>query len=351
MPNYKYTVHDVGDALFSLFEHKDDALLLHRSIFDIGYSYSGAFDAVNSNEYIDAKTLVISHYHKDHYNGLNRIANYSLQIENLVIPKLPLQTWYADGIMSYLAIQLFYYAEITGFYETDLLRIIQRKNSRQFNVLRRCAGESFRASNFEFDVIWPDTNFLTRRNSITSAMTEIGQVIETNKAFKKFYDEVLASAFFNPNITSSEPFDNIDQASIFDVVLNDEERNLIKRANDKLVRAANDICLAFHDSDRKFLSLGDLSRRALDVLFNATFTTPVIYEVVLSAHHGTHISTDGNWRNISSCVVVHSNGPRMSNYYDLNYNQWTLQEHQTYINGVFDSIGYLRNCKLKYYLS
>lgn len=347
MSKFKYNVYRVGDGLFSVMENKPKNLNeINKSIFDIGYSNCKLFDAINQTDFSSAKTLVMSHFHRDHYNGIPRVANKSLSIENLIIPKLPFNNLIRLGAKSFLAIQLFYLGEITGFYETDLLLMLQRKNNRSFNIHRKESGDSFSASSIDYEVIWPSNKFITSIESIEVAINEITSVIQENDDFRKFYEEVINSRFFDETIESIEFDENVLDPARFQITLTKEQRKLIKSANGKLLRLANDICLAFQDKDKEFLSLGDLSNKALEILFISDFTIANHYHVILSAHHGTHFTNHKNWNNLTSCVVVHSNGKKMTKHFKTNYNSWSSQIHKTHIQSNFNSSPYLINCNI-----
>ncbi len=345
MINYK--VFNVGDGLTSVFVKKEsEKSTANKSIFDFGYSQVVLFRAINSNEYVDSKTLLISHFHRDHYNALDKINDKSLSIDNLIIPKLPLNQTFANGIKSFLAIQLFYLAESTGFYETDLLKLIQRKNSCSFNVNRKCTGETFTASNVVFNVIWPNISYLTNIKSVRIALRDLANVVDENEDFRTFHHEVLESRFLNEDITEIVFDDLVEEVRKFEIELTENQRILIRKANSRLIRAANDICLAFKDQDNSFLSLGDLSNNALGELFDVEFNLPIEFEVILSAHHGTHYTNHPNWGNINSCFVVHSNGTRMNGFYRNEYSTFSRQHHKTYDNGHLESWPIVRSCRI-----
>jgi hypothetical protein len=347
MVNYKYKVHKVGDALFSIYSSKEEnGSIKERSIFDIGYSNKTLFEnAIKDLEYLDSKTLLLSHFHKDHFQGLEQLGSNKLTIEKVIIPRLPFDNTYAEGVIAFTAIQLFYLAEKTGFYETDILNLIARQNKCTFKVERLKRGDKFIASQVNFDVIWPDYNYLIKLKAVREGVSDVIKVAEQNPEFKKFYEAVIASNAFNLDSITINP--NETAPNEFKIILSKEERDLLSKASERLLSKANDICLAFHDEERKFLSLGDLSDSALNKLFTDDFKTKVTYEVFLSAHHGTHYSTSPNWNNITSCVVVHSNGKKMSKYFRDEYLPWSISQCQTQLNkGCFDSKPYLIECRL-----
>jgi hypothetical protein len=342
MINYK--VFDVGDALFSTFDNNEVNSL--KSIFDFGYSRINKFHSINQNEYLDAKTLLLSHFHRDHYKAIFKLEDKSLSIKNLVIPRLPFDEIMAKGLKSFLAIQLFYLAEFSGFYETDLINIIRTKNRGQISIERKSINETFLASNFKFQVIWPDPNYISNIQSVLTALQDIAYILEENEEFKKFYNEVLDSDFFNEEIVSISD-EEIRNLKPFELKLTDIQRKLMRSANLRLIRLANDNCLAFQNLELKFLSLGDLSNRALWDLFDKHFKEPFEYEIILSAHHGTHFTNHINWKNIKSCVIVHSNGSRMKDFYKTEYDNLSNNNYQIYHNSEFSSMQHVRNCRLK----
>lgn len=344
MINYK--IFEVGDALLSVFLNSDENIGGEfKSIFDFGYSNLRLFRRVNPNEYINSKTLLISHFHRDHFNALYKINDNSLAIENLVIPKLPFDTLLSSGIKAFVAIQLFYLAEMTGFYETDILNLIKRKSKNNFIVNRKRLNDSFIASNIEFDVIWPDSTFISSIPSVRIALNNITTILEENEDFNTFYHEVLESRFLNEEVDTISD-EVLNELIPFEIKLTKNQRLLLKNANSRLINVANDNCLAFQSMEHRFLSLGDLSNKALWKLFDTEFINPSEYEIILSAHHGTHHTNHLNWNNISSCFVVHSNGIKMNRFYRKEYSAFSIQHHKTYIDGHLESLPLVRSCRI-----
>jgi beta-lactamase superfamily II metal-dependent hydrolase len=341
MPNYNYNVYPVGDGLFSTFSKFRKGTFLERSIFDIGHGRPNNsrdyFQGIPVAEYDDAKTLVLSHFHLDHFVGLENVGDRTLQIEKFVIPMLPFDELYARGVIAFTTIQLFYFGEVTGFYETDIIRLLARKNNRPFTTERKARGEQFVASQTDFKVIWPDPYYSGKLHAVQDGINDIISIAETNPTFKKFYDEVTNSGLFDSNVIESTPGETEEVRRVFQIVLKPEERAALQRASRRLVSKANDICLAFHDKENKFLSLGDLSNTALDRLFEMDFQNPILFEVVLSAHHGTHYTNNLNWLNIKASVVVHSAGIQMTRYFKIAYRLWSDAQHNTLNNGLFNS--------------
>lgn len=355
MPDFKYKVYPIGDGLFSTYSKIKNEEILATSIFDIGHGRNNncknAFLNVHFREYSEARTLVLSHFHLDHFVGLKSVADKSLNIEKFVIPRLPYDKLYSDGVIAFTTIQLFYLSELTGYYETEIIKLLARKNRLTFEIERKVRGEVFIASQTDFKVIWPDPEYVGSLQAVQEGLRDILSISESNTSFKKFYDEVINSSLFDTNILESSSGESSQNNRPFDIILTAGERKTLQRANRRLLSKANDICLAFHDKENRFLSLGDLSDRALDKLFQISFQNPVKCQVILSAHHGTHQTNNNNWINMSCCVLVHSTGDQMDRYFKIAYHLWTTQQHNTYNNGLFDSTLYLRDSNLKKILS
>ena len=336
MKNYK--VFDVGDALSSLYIGDDDS----KSVFDFGSSNKNEFQKIHHSEYDCAETFVISHFHSDHYNNFTFCQNNSLTIDKLIIPKLPDDTVIQDSMKAFMTIQLYYLGEKTGFYEYDLLNLIREKNQKDFSVIRVCKNDTFKASNHDFGVLWPDFNYLARLKSINKALKDFNEVTSKNDLFRKFHDQVKDSGFWKIEyVTLSEKLND------FRIELTEKQKELLESANKSLTRLANDICLAFESKKNELLFLGDLSTRALNSLFKSDFKLNKVCDVVLSAHHGTHSSIHPNWKNIKTCVMVTSGGEQRLRKFKSDYFYWSNRQHHTHCHHTFESIPYLRYCKLK----
>lgn len=339
-----YKAFQVGDALFSVFTAQSSEDGIEKSIFDIGYSRADLFDAVNRNEFIESKTMVISHFHRDHFQGLERLANSTLNIEKVIIPKLPFNEVVSDGIIAYVTIQLYYLARLNGFYETDILNIIARKNKCDFSVERKVRGDVFNASETEFKVLWPDPDYVSGILVIQRALEDIEGIAKENTEFKRFYEAVIKSNTFNSDVLEVGPAETVPED--FNVILTEEQLISLQRANRRLRNKANEVCLAFDDCEKFFLSLGDMENGALRELFHRDFNTSSQYSVVLSAHHGSHSTDHPNWQNVEACVVLHSNGNRMKKFYKEDYLKWSNYYHHTHDDGQFNSELYTRDCLL-----
>lgn len=327
-----YIVFDVGDALYSMYIGENSS----KSVFDFGSSPQ----KLVGNDYLFAKTFVISHFHEDHYVNFTLCNDNSLTIDNLIIPKLPNDPVIQDSMKAFMTIQLYYLGKITGYFESDLLNLIRQKNQNDFSVIRVCKDETFTASQHDFKVLWPDINYLSRLKSISNALKKFKDVTSKNDLFRKFHDQVKDSNFWKSDYVRLSEIKNGIK-----IKLTSDEEEEIRSVNDSLKRLANDICLAF-DREAEILFLGDLSDRALDELFKQYFKTKIHYDVILSAHHGTHSSIEKNWRNVTACAVVTSGGRQMVRKFRGAYYCWSKNQHHTYCKEEFRALRYIRICKL-----
>ncbi len=342
MMNYK--VFDVGDALFSvLTNHTVNKNEKNKSVFDFGFSNIDDFNNIETSEYTDTETFVISHFHLDHYKGFNTVAINSLNFKKLIIPKLPKNKELAESMVAFMTIQLYFLGSDTGNYEADLLRIIREKNQSDFDIERVKRGEDFFASNTNFKVLWPDEDFLSSSAIIQKALEKINKIKSENEAFKKFSYDVENSTYWKIEKTNEIESEEIK----YDIFLTNEQKEILKSANNSLINIANDICLAFEDKKKSFLLLGDLSDKALDALFEKDFNEKVSYDAILTAHHGTHSSINIKWKNIKSYVVITSGGKHRLRKFRGAYFLWSNRQHHTYCKGAFNSTSYRRICSIK----
>ena len=341
MMNYK--VFDVGDALFSVFiKHTVNNNEKNKSVFDFGFSHINYFNKIEMSEYVDTETFVISHFHLDHYKGFNAVTNNSLNFKKLIIPKLPKNKELAESMVAFMTIQLYFLGSETGNYEADLLRIIRGKNQSDFDIERVKRDDNFSASETNFNVLWPDESFLSSSVIIQKALQKINKIKSENEAFKKFSDDVENSTFWNSNRSDTSEGSKYN----YNIDLSDDEKKILKSANNSLIQVANDICLAFENEGKELLFLGDLSDKALDILFEKDFNEKVSYQAILSAHHGTHSSINVKWKNIRSYVVITSGGKQRLRKFRGAYFLWSNRQHHTFCKGTFNSTLYRRSCRI-----
>jgi beta-lactamase superfamily II metal-dependent hydrolase len=332
MMNYK--VFDVGDALFSVITNKNE-----KSVLDFGYSNHNYISTISNIEYQDAETFIISHFHLDHYKIFFLTTCDNLNIKKLIIPNLPKDEEVRESLIAFMATELYFLGEQTGIYEADLLNIIRRKNQFDFEVERKSRNDNFNASGVDYRVIWPDSNYLSRKATILKALGKFNKVCDENSDFKKFYDDVSSSGFWE---SQKKTLEDTKEKS-YKIELSREQKDLLKSANKSLIQVANDICLAFESKGKELLFLGDLSDNALDELFKLDFNEKVSFNAILSAHHGTHSSINRKWKNIKSSVVITSGGRQRIRKFRGAYFLCSFRQHHTNCNGTFNLTQYNRD--------
>lgn len=114
-------------------------------------------------------TIVVSHLHADHYNGLRYLARslgrgYVFGKVALVQARLPRHPIIPEFVARLYAMELFL-GEVSGIPDLDLANELARSCRYGLSRATRSAGETFDMGGHTFDVLWPPAE-LTQAISI-----------------------------------------------------------------------------------------------------------------------------------------------------------------------------------------
>jgi hypothetical protein len=103
-------------------------------------------------------TVVVTHLHADHFNGLTHLAQVGLQLAKgtltLVMARLPRHPEMVAFVTRFYALELVL-GEVSGIPDLDFANALIALSPTGFDRLPRSRGEQFKAAGQTFDVLWP----------------------------------------------------------------------------------------------------------------------------------------------------------------------------------------------------
>ena len=219
-------------------------------------------------------SFVLSHLHKDHYNGLLKIPKSKLLptiIDRVYYPKVPEFSNQDEFLRDVCCMNLFLLGEDTGIMEYDLLEIITNLNKgvRPRNI-PLWKGKSLNEGGRSFDVLWPpeiltDTGIL---GVIEKAISDFKAALDVDPELRDLYGRITEEgAYKKYGETEGRRYEGEGKNS-WRLRERRRKRKLpdeINRANKSLREAANHLSLSFM-LDQQFLFLGDLEKKEIGLV-------------------------------------------------------------------------------------
>ena len=179
-------IHDIGDGLAAKIITIDNNVIQ----LDCG-SQQYPQKASDSLFSPPPNFFIISHYHKDHYNGLLMNSTRSLSLKEVFLPRLPEFPDKAHFLKCLLAIN-WLVGDASGVMEADFLNILSKINTCPFSYKMVSQGEQINIGSSKFDVLWPpmkidDQNTL---KCISSAIQDFNIAKEENGSLREVFDKI-----------------------------------------------------------------------------------------------------------------------------------------------------------------
>lgn len=297
----------VGDALnFYLEEHKDKPMLM----VDFGFENKNTFNFVfclGKQPLCDV--FLLSHFHKDHYNGFSFCHQSIFCFNKIILPRFP--HFIKGTITNHTIIPLFVlHALITNNLWLSVIQLICSSTKTNPFVQLVSKGDVFSHNNYEYNVLWPPLNYDDKEltNSVGILLKEWEKLKEADKDLSDIYDSLeKLNIEEQNNIVTSFGEINFEKLEISLKKYTDRPKDVIEKQllnfNNALKKVANRLSIAFYQ-DNNVLFLGDLMSNELNhIIKDLRKDDKTNFNVIVAAHHGTHWGTEMNHLKCKNCLA------------------------------------------------
>ncbi|MBR4325523.1 MAG: hypothetical protein IKP73_08365 [Bacteroidales bacterium] len=360
-----YTVNSVGDANCIYIDktkvspcHNGFSRLANQYydskrsyLIDFGYSSKAYFTDNVKQLACNADEFLLSHYHLDHYKGLEHISDNSLLIEKLYYPYIPeikddpeIHDKIRNVVHFMVAIDTKLNAGSMGL---GLISLLMRKNLfADFDYTPVFKGMS--VFDGEYEVIWPpkelDYNDKTTK-SLKTGIDRIEAALNKESEIKKMWVSFNREINSNSGKKQLQLFEDDFERKYYAIIKNyNIDLTKYKKVINTLRETVRDVTNRFSVclfKKGEFLFLGDLEKPELkacitDLAVKHYGKLKVKY--LITPHHGT---TNHYWSDIANYVeaeyVISSNGERGFEKYAEQYRELASIEDYCTNDGTFDS--------------
>lgn len=251
----------------------------------------------------NAKDLMITHYHFDHYSLLSNFSGRFF--DNIYLPALPRQSLTAQAMERFMALA------IAAGYEKYYLSPMISSCGKNIRCLVK--DEFFHATGRDWEVLWPDYQIIDRinRRKIRTIFEKVDEVREKlsekqRQEFEKWYD-YLSKRFSEE---SSELDDLSRERTLKEIPrsegIDEEIKNGLVSVEKIFRNVANRASLVVKDTATDFLFTGDIDDTILNKYLN--FGNQA-YFLIEAPHHGGYYGSA--FDNVSTQMLIIS---REDNY-------------------------------------
>ena len=336
-------MHDVGDGLNLFIDHSmmvdfgGEKEKLEYQYYHRCCHYCYPFHHI--------ETFVLSHFHKDHYNGLfleDEFPHYYFHdLEYVYYQGIPIivdehgKNIHTQFLSYLMAMNHYMLGDQSGVASADLINRLKQLSNNSFSYAPLFKGDTFQHQGKKYEVLWPH-RVLKNENKIVSKIKKAIEDFETAKEKNKKLGELaekykdIAEKYARnsenteerkheyPNNTMQKE-ENVKEES--KVIVNDNEEHeadlseVVKKANKSLRDAANDLSLAFKTTENELLFMGDLETNQINSLCDELNGQD--FKVFVTPHHGTH--SGAKMKQISSKIALSSVGKLHNGYLKNKY--------------------------------
>lgn len=299
------TVCNVGDGLCMACRADDDISMM----IDCGSMNAAdtAADALRrtAKGYTPVVAFTLSHFHCDHYNGVNEFAvrypSERVPIGDVYYAKMPkirppAGTTGPSNLGSQLLAALFalngYILGRSGLpLQTDIVRVVQQISNQNVVGHPKSKGDHIYCGGGDYEVLWPPDEVSDDETTkdVKGAIDAFDQARKTDPALNAALDWVqeadLVSMYSLPVLepymmAATPPPAAIGQSP---VVIDP----IIQTANQKVKRAADRLSLAFKCGEQ-LLFMGDLKTREIGIVASDRVAVgDDTFRILVTPHHGT----------------------------------------------------------------
>lgn len=312
-------IANVGHGLCMLYDSK--------KIIDCGSKNSKyAYNSLNRIFRLNCQesrenTFILSHFHADHYNGLEYMAKNQkkLNLTEVYFPGIPdfantnnKINFKNELINEFITMNLYQTHVKTGHIYGDFLKIVERVSNSAFSFTPLYEGDNVD----DLQIIWPPKTLKNVPENVKSAVAAFHEALSKDENLKKINDYVnnknLSRNYLpDQGNVSADSFSELDLDYGKDKKINIPQTT--KDAFEKLKDVVNSFSLSFYCEDR-VLFLGDAENDDIPLILNKLPRTD--FCVLITPHHGTH--WDDSLKILKFQCTISSVGHLYENKYNAN---------------------------------
>ena len=318
-------INDVGDGNHIQFISR------YHNMFTIDYGSQQRNQYFAHNglfiPWYDTNSLLISHYHTDHYNGLFLLPDNSINLTKVYYPNIP--DFPQKKVLSKMILFLEYLTlgSDSGSPANDLLNLIGIKNKNDLFYRSLKQGDIINFNHKKMNVIWPPQTITNKQvlKTLSKSIEKINDVISSNDELQILWDNFDR----NSNTESEIYVKKVKEYS-------KKAINIDKSVLSSFAKSIHDITNRFSVclfEKENFLFLGDLESNEIRECILYLKKNYKINQIkyLITAHHGTH------WNQILLDIhakkVITSNGEKMVVHFDDQYKLIGDKSYSTFQNG------------------
>ncbi len=328
-------IPDVGSGLSASFR------TIQRRDVQIDCGGSSAAVAYNKGPAtVRPESFILSHFHKDHYNGLlyayPKNDHLWHQLECAYFPRLPDFPERTKFMFYLLSMNHFLLGDRTGSREAEFLAILAQLKGGDFAYKAVSAGDTVRVDGSHLEVLWPpriiDPDAVP--TAIRRAIEDFDTALEDDPILKETYERISDSELLTPYIDSGEKLRTWkwqNEAIDIEPIEHTTLRPSVAKANSSLKDAANCISLAFHE-DNRLLFMGDLTSSQIQLVIKQLVDKGrENFAVCITPHHGTYWHDDIQKLHFHNAIS--SVGKNLVNKMQEGYKKVSEEHSCTFCNG------------------
>jgi hypothetical protein len=301
-------IADVGDGLCMAVRTTTGETMLvdcgsaggHRSVSGPEYAFNGLRRI--ANRLSTPRTLLLSHIHIDHYNGLlhaDRLRGsrsfLPQDIERIISPGIPSFSRAKEFLSALLTMNLRLLGDKTGIAEYDLIKLVTSLNAGKRPAFRPVyQGDRVVIGGCHYTILWPPPVLAedgSAAKTVTHALELFAITLKKDGATKRWYEYVRENNLDTGYLESGEHRAPNDQCSacLFPEIQPRSLPPVVDATNKALRRAANRLSLSFLEDNADLLFMGDLESSDIRAVVNSVLNLNRRYfDIFVTPHHGTH---------------------------------------------------------------
>lgn len=283
-------------------------------------------------------SLLLSHYHEDHYNALRKIPNDKCEIGRVFLPRFPKFRRQKEFLDCLFAMNERIFGRGSGYMHADFLAQVNRISTVEPKPEWVSKGDTFALGSSQFEAVWPPGQIDdSSRKTIQNAISAFYEATEEDPQLRELID-IISQGNLTDFYLNQEDADyvrhvdeNISQDPTMSDFLDRDLPEIVQMANNKLRDAADMFCIAFH-LDNRLLFLGDLVPADIGKVVEELLKKGrAQFITMITSHHGTRWHS--NLENTTSKWAISSSGKENVKFVNTNYNSISYFHWVTHFNG------------------